>query len=241
MRPVGFLLLLLATSLSIAARGQEAPLFPTPIGQAAVQTAAESIAEAYVAIVDEVLERQTTRPALEVRDSPYLAYFDPRESKIVVPFWPPKKASTFGFFLALADGDTAWAEVFFEELFDWFLVAHELTHWLQTELGLSPSHYESETMADDFAVAFHMGTSGGEERLLHLDRMLVQALEHLTDPGPQGIETTTYFNAFYMALTQDPWKYGYYQFGFIRDSIARRNDLSLVDLLAEIAHASGGE
>jgi hypothetical protein len=212
----------------------EPPSLPPSTTQSEVQTATESIVTAYVEAVARTLGEPATSPTIDVRNTPYLAYFDPRALKIVLPYWPPEKESTRTFFFELADGDEAWAEAFFAELFDWFLVAHEMTHWLQTELGLSLDHFTAEAMANDVAVAFHMENAQGEERLLQLDAMLVRALDHLTNPKPDGMETASYFNAFYMVLTQDPWKYGYYQFGLIRDSIARRSDLALEALLMSL-------
>jgi len=122
--------------------------------------------------------------------------------------------------------------VLFTALFNWFLVAHELTHWLQREAGIDLDRFSSEAMANDFAVAFHLRAAGGEQRLVRLRDLLESALARLNDPTPEGVDAASFFNTNYGALARDPSRYGYYQFRFILDSIAARDELDFVSLIA---------
>lgn len=201
---------------------QDAPASPDV---AAIQADVEHAVAAYAAAVLEVAGAADPPPEVVVRNTPYLAHYSPQTNRIVIPYWPPQE-STVAFFLALMDGDEALAEELFAELFDWFLVAHELTHWLMIARGLEVDHYMSEALANDGAVAFCNLFPESEERLLRLDILLAAALGRLPDPTPPQLNPVTYFNAFYPSLAGDPSRYGYYQFRFIRDSIARRDELN---------------
>ncbi len=204
----------------------------SPAPPSEVQSASLVLVDAYVEAVGKHVGPLPASPRLSIRNSPYLAYYDREAREIVLPYWPPAKVSTRDFFIAIADGSEAKAVELFERLFHEFLLVHELTHWLQDVLGLSLDHYTSETMANDVAVAFLMLHEGRDARLMSLDGLLADALEHLVDPTPAGLNARTFFNAFYRVLVQDPSKYGYFQFRFIRDSISRRDDLDLESLLA---------
>ena len=199
---------------------------------AAIQSAAERIVSDYVAVITEVTGEPSDVPTIEIVNTPNLAYFNHRTGQIVLPHWPSLEGSSRDFFVSLS-GNEARAEELFTTLFNWFLVAHELTHWFQRESGITLDHYSSETMANHFAVAFHMRAADGEERLLHLGERLEAALHRLVDPTPEGDEVAAFFNANYAALARDPSRYGYYQFRFILDSIAHRSELNFETLVSQ--------
>lgn len=212
---------------------QDAPASPDAV---AIQADVEHAVAAYAAAVLEVAGAADPPPEVVVRNTPYLAHYSPQTNRIVIPYWPPQE-STVTFFLALMDGNEALAEELFAELFDWFLVAHELTHWLMIARGLEVDHYMGEALANDGAVAFHNLFPGSEERLLRLDALLAAALLRLRDPTPPQLSPVTYFNAFYPSLAGDPSRYGYYQFRFIRASIARRHELSFAAFVTAVSTA----
>ncbi len=222
---------LAACGLAILGLAQGAASPPDP---AVLQAAVEGTVQAYVLAAVELGGDAGAPPEILVANTPQLSYYSPRANRIVIPYWPPQE-STVAFFLVLTDGDEAMAEELFTELFDWFLVAHELTHWLMTAHGAEADHYTSEAMANDGAVAFYNLSPGSEERLLRLDTLLAIALERLADPTPASLDPVTYFNAFYPALTSNPRQYGYFQFRFIRDAIARRHELEFAAFVACVA------
>ena len=203
------------------------------VDPAAVQASLEQTIRAYALAASAVVGDVGPLPEIVVENTPHLAYFNRQTHRIVVPYWPPQE-STVTFFLTLTAGDEAAARILFTELFDWFLVAHELMHWLQTVRGAALDYYHAEISANDGAVAFYGLSPESEERLLRLDALLAAALEQLADPTPPALDPVTYFNAFYATLTGDPYRYGYYQFRFIRDSIARRHELAFAVVVAAL-------
>ncbi|MBC7220647.1 hypothetical protein H5T55_04150 [Candidatus Bipolaricaulota bacterium] len=190
----------------------------------------ENLVQSYVTWVAPIAGPLPAPPIVSVRNTPNLAYFDLRSNVIVVPYWPTLTDSQQAFFLSLTPSAEE-AALLFGELFNWFLVAHEMTHWLQRALDLEADPYTRERIANECAVAFFMESEAAEERLVELDRMLAYALDALADPVPPGADPAAYFNLHYYALAQDPAKYGYFQFRFITDAVARRKSLRLVDLL----------
>jgi len=229
------ILIALGTSLTVvgSAVGQDALAVPFVVDSVAVtQSAAVRIVSDYVAVITEVTGKPSYVPTIEIVNTPNLAYLNHRTGQIVLPHWASMEGPLRDFFVSLS-GTEAQAEELFTTLFNWFLVAHELTHWLQRESGIALDRYSSEAMANHFAVAFHMRAADGEERLLHLGELLEAALHRLVDPTPKGDEVATFFNANYVALARDPSRYGYYQFRFILDSIAHRSELNFETLVSQ--------
>lgn len=198
-----------------------------------VQTAAQQIIFSFTEAVNEILDRTAIAPSVEVRNTPNLVYFDPRRQAIVLARWPTLDQASRGFFLELTDSvDDAAA--LFVRLFNRFLVAHEMAHWLYWTLGIDRDHYASEREANDMAVAFFSGMESGEAFLLRLRPMVEAALARLSDPTPSQSDEAQFFNSQYGLLARDPFQYGYYQFQFIVDSIDRRGELDFATLLADL-------
>jgi len=233
---VGIVLWLVA-GWPIAAQGDDAVfLAATSYTPLQVQSEANALASRYADALSETAGSYATPPVVEVINTPNLAYYNHRTQRIVVPHWPSLEGPTRDFFLSLADDESTTAQLFVG-LFDWFLVAHEMTHWFQRQAGIVLDRYPSEAMANDLAVAFHMETDHGEERLLALAGLLGQALTRLPDPTPLGESPAAFFNANYRELAVDPGRYGYYQFRFILDAIDRRADL---EFSIEVSRAISG-
>ncbi|MEW5825564.1 MAG: hypothetical protein AB1778_01925 [Candidatus Bipolaricaulota bacterium] len=198
-----------------------------------VQTAAERIVFSFALAVNESLDGAAVAPTVEVLNTPNLAYFDPRAQRIVIPHWPTLDPALRRFFVELADSEEDAATLFIG-LFNTFLVAHEMAHWLQWGLGVERDRYASEREANDIAVAFFGGLDGGDTLFHSLRPRLEAALARLADPTPPQSEEAQFFNSQYAALARDPYQYGYYQFRFILDSIDRRDELDFATLLAAL-------
>lgn len=199
---------------------------------AEIAARAQAIVRAYAERVEREIGPVRYVPTVRVLNTPALAYFDARTRRITLPYWPTLDAEVQAFFTSLL-ADPAEAEFLFGELFGWFLVAHEMTHWLQDELGIALDRYADEQMANEFAVAFVVA-EGDEARLLSLGELLVRAVQNLADPVPPGEDRAGYFNERYAELALDPAQYGHYQFTFILDAIARRVDLAFAALLRDL-------
>ena len=195
-----------------------------------VQSAAKQIVASFAVTVNEFLDQAVVAPSVEVRNTPNLAYFDHRSWTIVLAHWPTLDQASRGFFLDLAE-TAEDAAALFVGLFNDFLVAHEMAHWLHRTLGIELDRYSSEREANDIAVAFFLTTVEGEARLLALRPRLEEALARLSDPTPPGANETDFFNAQYAVLARNPYLYGYYQFSFILDSIGRCNELDFASLV----------
>ncbi len=201
---------------------------PADTSISTVQTTAERIVVAFVERVSEIAGAVPAKavPQVVVRNTPNLVYLDHQREEIVTAHWKTLDASAQSFFLSLVDdNDAEDAACLFTSLFNGFLLAHEMTHWLQRYCGLMLDRYSSESMANDLAVAFFMDFEQGEAELLALRQQLQQAISRLSDPTPAGEDAATYFNSHYAELARDASLYGYYQFRFIIDSIRRRDKL----------------
>jgi len=199
-----------------------------------VQSAAERIVSMFAATTSELLGVDVAPPAVEIRNTPYLAYFDHRSGKIVLPHWPTLDPKQQAFFLDLADTPEE-AGALFVALFNEFLVAHEMGHWLQRGLGVVRDRYASEREANNIGAAFFEAVEGGETRLLNLHSLLGAALERLVDPTLIGADERQFFNEHYAKLAVQPAAYAYYQFRFILDSIDARDTLDFAALLRQMA------
>ena len=197
-----------------------------------VQSAARLIVTSFAAAVDEFLDQEGVTPSVEVRNTPNLAYFDHQAWTVVLPHWPTLDKASRGFFLELAETAEDAAELFVG-LFNGFLVAHEMAHWFNQTVEIELDRYSSERAANDIAVAFFLSNEDGEAHLLALRPRLEVALVRLSDPTPPDADETQFFNDHYAALARDPYRYGYYQFRFILESIGRRAELDFVSLLLD--------
>jgi len=195
-----------------------------------VQSAAERIVSIFAATTSELLGVDVTPPAVEIRNTPYLAYFDHRSGKIVLPHWPTLDHKQQAFLLDLTDTPEEAGALFNE-----FLVAHEMGHWLQRGLGVVRDRYASEREANNIAAAFFEAVEGGETRLLNLHLLLDAVLERLADPTPIDADERRFFNEHYAKLAVQPAAYAYYQFRFILDSIDARDTLDFAALLRQMA------
>jgi len=220
--------LLLATFLAEAAR---LPSVTVDSSVADVQSEAARIAEAFAGLVAETLELELVPPTVEAWNTPSLAFFDPRSKRIVVPHWHTLDPEQQSFFLGLTQTPSQAAEIFVA-LFNEFLVAHEMAHWLQWSLGLVRDLYTLEREANDLAAAFFMARDD-EESLAELAAM-IGAMTPLPNPTPKGVDEASFFNARYADLASDPARYGHYQFRFILESIDRRSDMDFATLLERL-------
>jgi hypothetical protein len=126
------------------------------------------------------------------------------------------------------------AHALFDELFRWFLCAHELTHALQNNLNAAPrDHSVSERGANDVAVAFFLESADSRKRLSDLAALLEAAKGRLPTLSEFADEATLdrYFDEHYDELTRDPARYGAFQVRFILDSVHRSDSLRFDETL----------
>lgn len=201
-------------------------------------TEAESIIDNFMSLVANTGIICDTVPSVEVKTTPLLIFYTSGKNTITLPFWPELNEDGKQMFTNLArhtknhpDG-----ELFFKELFNWFAIPHELAHHIQFELDLykNLNHYESEIMANRFAVAFWLTQDDQEVRLEKLGQSFKEAYSSLPSPVPEGENPIEYFNTHYSELMRNPNAYGYYQLKFMSDAIIERKNLNLIILLKSI-------
>lgn len=220
--------ILCAASWSVVAAGQPDTGQLRLDAQASVDAFAAEVAKARGGTL-------AVAPAVEVRNTPQLIFFESSANRIVVPSWestPTEMRTIFRTFAA--GGDDAGAERLFRVVFNRFLIAHEAGHWFQARANRrEPTLFQNEDAANRLSVAFWRTQPGGERFLAEVERLVAGAAAKLPDPTPPGEDAVAYFGANYQALGRDPLKYGYYQFRFMRDALAVRSQLDFAAMVAQ--------
>jgi len=209
------------------------PDVPAPVDVAQLQSTAQSIVDAFAAEVARARGATLApTPAVEVRDTPQLIFFNGEANGIVVPRWETQPEPMRAVFRTFAAGDDAGAERLFRAFFNRFLVAHEAAHWFQSKAGRREATlYANENSANRLAVAFWRTQPDGERVLSELEQLATQAAAALPDPTPLGEDPVAFFGANYQTLGQDPLKYGYYQFRFMADALRERSQLDFARMV----------
>jgi len=152
--------------------------------------------------------------------SPYLIYWDDSLHTVNIPMWsqviPPQQE----FFYKLAGSQENGKKVF-GLFFNGFYLVHELGHaveWSERAKGnkMTSSIYESEEFANELAILYWRKKGYSKQLKECYDNAKIM-LSKLENPVPQGQDMVTFFSKNYEELTQDPYKYGYFQFDqFVR-------------------------
>ena len=156
-------------------------------------------------------------PKVEIRNTPGLIFI--RGGVVTVPSWSDCSADVIRIFeqWATAAGRGCNSEQFFRETFNWFLVAHELGHFVQRFQGRKLSYWDGEVDANMIAVAYWQA-KGEAERLQTLIKWAERVGASLPDPVPEGEDPVAFFNSNYAKLGQNPNAYGYFQFAFFKEA-----------------------
>jgi hypothetical protein len=117
-------------------------------------------------------------------------------------------------------------QAMFEEVFDNFLVAHELGHYLEHMSGRMQKldRTDSETEASQIALAFWSLNPRDAEKLPRRFENLTRFLFALPSPVPGGEEPRAYLDKNYPAVAANGAAYSWYQGRFLRTAWAKRND-----------------
>ncbi|HEV2738389.1 MAG TPA: hypothetical protein VGU66_07410 [Candidatus Elarobacter sp.] len=223
-----------ATPRSIALAA-DAPAAPAGLQSAIEGIVAEFSARAHAA----GLPPDVVRPNVVLRTTPALSVYTPQG--IVIAEWrglPPLAQAQFDAWATAAGPSWSGARVF-EEMFHWFLVPHEMTHWVQTRGGTQrfTDRYESEAEANRVAVAYWRRTDADRARLDALVTALTALYAKLPSPVPNGADPAQYFQTKYDMLVVDPGAYGWYQLRMIIDAYKAQSpplDTMLQALVARV-------
>lgn len=211
----------LATALAV---GQAANGSPLAIEAARIEV--EAIVARFMARARATLPGVNV-PMVVIAFTPQLSWIEEDGSAIHTVEWSQCPPGMQGFFASLL-GDTPAmpAAVFFREVFNAFLVPHEMSHFVDARRGNLKNggdFYRGEVHANRVAVAYWLGEEGGRERMARLMDVVEQALAHMVSPVPAGTDKAVYFNDHYRSLLGDASKYGWYQFRMFLDAWEKRD------------------
>lgn len=197
--------------------------------KSSLKSGAEQIVNDFAARVRAVNNAQLGALTIRVKNTPSLIYISFEHQEIVVPWWPELDPDAQGIFVTLA-GDTVRGQRLFNLLCNQFIIAHEAGHWLQFSAGSMTSEgtldrYNNELEANQIAVAYWMTTPRGDAHLTEIANLLEPILARMPDPVPPESEPQAYFNNHYTELMENPMAYGWFQFRFVLDALAQRDQL----------------
>jgi hypothetical protein len=173
-------------------------------------------------------------PEVEVILTSNLMFFagDTNEGFVVAPNWkaaPVPMKQMFDKWMK-ESGCKYSGEEFFKKNFNWFLVAHELGHFLQkTQKGVEPTNatrWDSEIQANEIAVAFWL-KCGKEAELKSFIEQTTKLMNYLKASVPKNFDKE-YFNKNYRELAKNPAIYGYVQFLMYKKAWDKRAELNSV-------------
>lgn len=188
-----------------------------------------------------------TKPMVSVRFEPFLIAVDLRGGgqapELVLPTWDqliPPYRRVFQRWMQLANTGLT-AREFFEETFQWALVAHELAHVLHfNHRRTAPrlGFFGEEESANRFMVAWCHAQPEQRERLDRLGRTWAALHARLPNPVPTGQVARTWFESNYERLGQDPDAYGWFQFRWMSAAWEERHQLTLAGTVAALTQRS---
>lgn len=203
---------------------------------AAVQAEVEAIVARFMSEAGPLVDGMTA-PRVIVSFTPQLSWIQEDGSEVHTVAWSQCPPDFKGFISSLL-GPTPPMEpgLFFHEVFNAFLVPHEMSHFFDQKSGRLENGgrlYDGEVHANRVAVAFWRTQPGGEERMERLMAAVEVVESNLPSPVPAGQDRIAYFQENYAALGGDPAAYGWYQFRMFLDAWALRNEKDFRTLLAE--------
>jgi hypothetical protein len=231
----------LSTSLSLgvfsAARAATSAADPAADSLAAK----EAVRAQCQAIVGRVLEQLRLAklaakavPQVIVRNEPFLIGIELKniaQPELVVPLWAEAAPPLQGLITQLVKlaGSSVAPQTFFEDTFNWALVAHEVGHYFvaeQVPAAQRGNDYVEEANANRFMVAFWNTQPHARERLDRCGEIWAALSTRMPSPVPSGTSAEAHFIKNYEALTEDPMAYGWYQFKWMADAWRKRDTLT---------------
>ena len=223
--------------LLLAATGLAATAMTAPAWASDTAEVVKAQVEATVARFFELggaVTKAMTPPKVFISFTPALSWVNDPATELHSVAWsqcpPPFQALIADW----AKGAEMTPEAFFGEVFNAFLVPHELSHCVDVHLGRADDNnllYQNEVHANRVAVAFWLAQDGGEARIARLMKACGVVLSNLTSPVPEGQDKIAYFNANYAELGGNPPAYGWYQFRMFLDAWDARAEADLQTLL----------
>lgn len=193
-----------------------------------VNAQASAIRDTFVDAVRQCGVTPTFVPLIKIDTDPTLVSYLYADRSVHLSRWvdlpPPLKE-----FIAVwtAQGTMGLEpEQMFREIFNDFLVAHELGHYLAHMSGrsrtLDPT--DGETEANQIALAYWSLNDADRARLPLRYENSSKFLLALPNPVPEGQDPRKYLAQNYSKVSQDGLAYGWYQGRFLKDAWSKRGE-----------------
>jgi hypothetical protein len=174
-------------------------------------------------------------PEVIAKSTLQLSVFSSTNMTITLPAWSETPPPIQGLMNSIASpAGLMSGRQLFSSVFNWFLIIHELTHWLEFNLAWRARKldlYDTEVRCNRVAIAFWMKREGGPQRLATLMQTLAKAESVLPSPVPVGQDARAYFNTHYQELGANPPAYGWYQFHMFLAAWAQRDEADFPQLI----------
>ena len=211
---------------------------PDPVEQKVI-----TIRDRFVAAVRACGVVPKFEPAVQILSEPAVIAYRGKSRTLVIGRWETLPPPIKGFLNQWAAHDMPGksGETLFDELFNGFLVGHELGHWVGDQSGRLDTidFYEAEIEADQFAIAF-AALDPGTARLRATTVGQFSYLRTLPNPVPAGQDVRAYFNTHYWTMsTQDPVAYNWYQGRFMQEAWDRRERATFCGLVKSTPDPTG--
>jgi hypothetical protein len=223
---------LLLGATGLAATAMAAPVWASDTAEV-VKAQVEATVVRFFELGGDVT-RGMTPPKVFISFTPALSWVNDPGTELHSVAWSQCPPPFQGLIASWAKGAEMTPEAFFGEVFNAFLVPHELSHCIDIYRGQGAdrsSLYQAEVHANRVAVAFWLAQEGGEARMARLMKASAVVLSNLPSPVPEGQDKVAYFNANYEALGDNPPAYGWYQFRMFLDAWDARKEADLQTLL----------
>lgn len=200
------------------------------------------VKQAATRIVRRFMERTKTpitkTPTIIVQFDPSISSYYVKDNTLHTTAWgqcPPELKKLVGVWAGYTNGQMT-DKVLFRELFSWFLIPHEMGHFLQGQKGKltkKADFLDQEYWANRVAVAFWAEEKGQTPRLARFARCMDAIFKNLKSPVPAGQDARAYFQAHYDELSLNPNAYGWYQLDLMRKAYAHRTETNFKALIAQ--------
>lgn len=196
-----------------------------------VQRRVEAIRDDFAVKVARCGRSWPKSPEMIADTRPAMIFFNEKRISIHYPIWSDLPAETRSS-LAAAAADAPrrpTPEAHFAAVFQRFLIAHELGHYLEILGGRKLSWWESEYQANRVAVAYWRLKDGDRAVLRQLKDYWTHESKR-PSPAPAGADLPAFFNR----STFDPATYGWWQAEMTRRAWQARRSTSFCALVKDL-------
>lgn len=214
--------------MGLLALGWPASAYAQSVSVDPLAVQGEHIRDRFVAAVRACGVEPVFIPSVVVETRPSLVSYNTTDRVVRMSRWSELDGGMQGLMSAWSAQGTLGLEPegMFDEIFNRFLLAHELGHYLEHMSGRlnAIDLWESEVEANRIAIAFWASQEDEAGRLPARVANFNVFLEGLPSPVPEGEDAHAYFVTNYERLGSDAAAYGWYQGAFLRTAWAQRDE-----------------